>query len=40
MAVLDPRLATARYREDLLEELPPLRRTVNRAEVLEFLASL
>ena len=40
VAVLDPRLATARYREDLLEEVPPLRRTVNRAEVLEFLASL
>lgn len=40
VAVLDPRLATARYREDLLEELPPLRRTVERAEVLEFLASL
>ena len=40
VAVLDPRLATARYREDLLEEVPPLRRTVKRAEVLEFLASL
>lgn len=40
VAVLDPRLATARYREDLLAEVPPLRRTVKRAEVLEFLASL
>lgn len=40
VAVLDPRLATARYREELLEEVPPLRRTVDRAEVLEFLASL
>ena len=40
VAVLDPRLATARYRDDLLEEVPPLRRTVDRAEVLEFLASL
>jgi len=40
VAVLDPRLATARYRDDLLEEVPPLCRTVDRAEVLEFLASL
>lgn len=40
VAVLDPRLATARYREDLLAEVPPLRRTVDRAEVLEFLAAL
>ena len=40
VAVLDPRLVTARYRAELLEELPPLRRTKERAEVLEFLASL
>ena len=40
VAVLDPRLATARYREEMLEEIPPLRRTVKRSEVLEFLASL
>ena len=40
VAVLDPRLATARYRTELLEEVPPLRRTTNRAEVLDFLASL
>jgi len=40
VAVLDRRLATARYRTELLEEVPPLRRTTNRDEVLEFLASL
>ena len=40
VAVLDPRLATARYRTELLEEVPPLRRTTDRAVVLDFLASL
>ena len=40
VAVLDRRLATARYRTELLELVPPLRRTVDRTEVLEFLASL
>ena len=40
VAVLDPRLATARYRTELLEEVPPLRRTTKRAEELDFLASL
>ena len=40
VAVLDPRLVTARYRAALLEDVPPLRRTVDRTEVLEFLASL
>ena len=40
VAVLDPRLATARYRAELLEEVPPLRRTTSRAEVLAFLKSL
>ena len=40
VAVLDGRLVTARYRTELLELVPPLRRTVDRAEVLEFLASL
>ncbi len=40
VAVLDPRLATARYRTELLEDVPPLRRTTERDEVLEFLASL
>lgn len=37
VAVLDPRLATARYRATLLDALPPMRRTVDRAEVLAFL---
>jgi ATP-dependent DNA helicase DinG len=37
VAVLDPRLASARYREKILEDVPPLRRTVDRHEVLEFL---
>ena len=40
VAVLDRRLLTARYRAELLEQVPPLRRTVERSEVLEFLASL
>ncbi len=40
VAVLDPRLVTARYRAALLEDVPPLRRTVDRSEVLEFLASV
>ncbi len=40
VAVLDPRLAKARYRSEILEEMPPLRRTVDRAEVLEFLTGL
>jgi ATP-dependent DNA helicase DinG len=37
VAVLDPRLATASYRDVLLSTLPPMRRTVERAEVAEFL---
>ena len=40
VAVLDPRLATARYRWDLVRGLPPMRRTKDRAEVHEFLRSL
>jgi ATP-dependent DNA helicase DinG len=38
VAVLDPRLATAGYRRVLLDALPPMRRTVERDEVAEFLA--
>lgn len=38
VAVLDPRLATASYRGVLLAALPPMRRTVERAEVEAFLA--
>jgi ATP-dependent DNA helicase DinG len=37
VAVLDPRLATASYRGVLLATLPPMRRTIERAEVEEFL---
>jgi ATP-dependent DNA helicase DinG len=37
VAVLDPRLATASYRGVLLNALPPMRRTVERSEVEEFL---
>jgi ATP-dependent DNA helicase DinG len=37
VAVLDPRLATASYRDVLLSTLPPMRRTVERGEVAEFL---
>jgi ATP-dependent DNA helicase DinG len=38
VAVLDPRLGTARYRWDLIRALPPMRRTRHRAEVEAFLA--
>jgi ATP-dependent DNA helicase DinG len=37
VAVLDPRLATASYRGVLLATLPPMRRSVERSEVEEFL---
>jgi len=37
VAVLDPRLARAGYRRVLLEAMPPMRRTVDRAEVCAFL---
>jgi ATP-dependent DNA helicase DinG len=40
VAVLDPRLATARYRWDLIRGLPPMRRTKDRAEVLALLGEL
>lgn len=40
VAVLDPRLATARYRWDLVRGLPPMRRTRDRAEVEAFLRDL
>ena len=40
VAVLDSRLATARYRSDLLARVPPMRRSVDRAEVESFLRSL
>lgn len=37
VAVLDPRLATARYRWDLVRALPPMRRTKVRSEAEAFL---
>lgn len=37
VAVLDPRLATAGYRWDVVRALPPMRRTRHRAEVETFL---
>jgi ATP-dependent DNA helicase DinG len=40
VAVLDPRLATARYGPKIVATLPRMRRTRDRAEVLAFLRSL
>ncbi len=40
VAVLDSRLATAGYRKVLLEALPPMRRTVERDEVVRFLSQI
>ena len=40
VAVLDSRLATAGYRQDLLRGLPPLRRTIDLAEVEAFLTDI
>jgi ATP-dependent DNA helicase DinG len=38
VAVLDPRLATARYRADVLKPMPAFKRTIKRDEVEAFLA--
>jgi ATP-dependent DNA helicase DinG len=40
VAVLDPRLASARYRRELLGALPPMRRTVDRDDVVAFLRDI
>ncbi len=40
VAVLDSRLATARYRAALLERVPPMKRTLDRDEVEAFLADI
>jgi ATP-dependent DNA helicase DinG len=40
VAVLDPRLGTARYRWDIVKALPPMKRTRDRAEVEAFLREL
>ncbi len=37
VAVLDSRLATARYRGALLSRVPPMKRTLDRDEVVAFL---
>ena len=39
VAVLDPRLASATYRWDLVRALPPMRRTRHRADVAAFFAA-
>lgn len=40
VAVLDSRLATARYRQALLARVPPMKRSVDRREVVEFLRQI
>jgi hypothetical protein len=40
VAVFDPRLANAKYRNQILSALPPMRRTVSRDDVVDFLRSL
>ena len=40
VAVLDSRLATARYRGTLLARVPPMKRSLDRSEVEAFLASI
>ena len=37
VAVFDPRLGNAGYRRDILESMPPMRTSIDRAEVEEFL---
>ena len=40
VAVLDPRLAQAGYRWDIVRALPPMRRTRHRAEAEAFLRAI
>ncbi len=40
VAVMDPRLGTARYRWDIVKALPPMKRTKVRADAEAFLASI
>ena len=40
VAILDSRLATAGYRARLLDPLPPMRRSIDRAETLAFLNAI
>ena len=40
VAVFDRRLATKGYRQTLLATLPPLRRTIDRAQMVDVLTAL
>ena len=40
VAVMDPRLGTARYRWDIIKALPPMQRTRNRADAEAFLRDI
>jgi ATP-dependent DNA helicase DinG len=40
VAVFDPRLGNAGYRRDILESMPPMRKSIDRAEVEEFLKTI
>jgi ATP-dependent DNA helicase DinG len=40
VAVMDPRLGTARYRWDIVTALPPMRRTRHRADAEAFLREI
>jgi ATP-dependent DNA helicase DinG len=40
VAVLDPRLGTARYRWDIVNSLPPMKRTRHRSDVEDFLRAI
>ena len=40
VAVMDPRLGTARYRWDIVKALPPMKRTRHRADVETFLREI
>jgi len=40
VAVFDPRLGNAGYRRDILESMPPMRKSVDRAEIEEFLKTI
>ncbi len=40
VAVMDDRLATKRYRSHMLDALPPMKRTRNKSEVIDFLEAI
>ena len=37
---MDDRLATKRYRSHMLDALPPMKRTRNKSEVIDFLEAI